>query len=78
LNIHYVITDLETGSVLAANPAARGYFDAFPRSVKRGILEVFPPGAVTEFYGASEGGFTRISAEEWLRKTLEEILAKGG
>ncbi|MFN8641435.1 MAG: AMP-binding protein [Candidatus Binatia bacterium] len=39
-----------------------------PAAVKRGILEVFPPGTVTEFYGASEGGFTRISAEEWLRK----------
>ncbi|MBI3782199.1 MAG: AMP-binding protein, partial [Deltaproteobacteria bacterium] len=33
-----------------------------------GILEVFPPGTVTEFYGASESGFTKISAEEWLRK----------
>ncbi|MBX3027197.1 AMP-binding protein [bacterium] len=39
-----------------------------PAAVKRGILEVFPPGTVTEFYGASEGGFTRITAEEWLRK----------
>ena len=35
-------------------------------AVKRAILEVFPPGTVTEFYGASEGGFTRITAEEWL------------
>jgi len=39
-----------------------------PAHVKRGIMEVFPPGSVTEFYGASEGGFTRIGAEEWLRK----------
>ena len=39
-----------------------------PAAVKRGIMEVFPPGTVTEFYGASEGGFTRITAEEWLRK----------
>lgn len=39
-----------------------------PAHVKRGIMEVFPPGTVTEFYGASEGGFSRISAEEWLRK----------
>ena len=39
-----------------------------PAHVKRGIMEVFPPGAVIEFYGASEGGFSRISAEEWLRK----------
>ena len=39
-----------------------------PPAVKRGIMGVFPPGAVTEFYGASEGGFTRIGAEEWLRK----------
>ncbi len=39
-----------------------------PVHVKRGILAVFPPGSVTEFYGASEGGFTKISAEEWLAK----------
>jgi long-chain acyl-CoA synthetase len=39
-----------------------------PPHVKRAIMEVFPPGTVTEFYGASEGGFSRITAEEWLRK----------
>jgi long-chain acyl-CoA synthetase len=39
-----------------------------PTHVKRGILEVFPAGTVTEFYGASESGFTMITAEEWLRK----------
>jgi long-chain acyl-CoA synthetase len=39
-----------------------------PAHVKRGIVEVFPPGVVTEFYGASESGFTKITAEEWLRK----------
>jgi long-chain acyl-CoA synthetase len=39
-----------------------------PPHVKRGIMEVFPPGTVTEFYGASEAGFSRITAEEWLRK----------
>jgi long-chain acyl-CoA synthetase len=39
-----------------------------PVHVKRGILDVFPPGVVTEFYGASESGFTMISGEEWLKK----------
>lgn len=39
-----------------------------PAHVKRGIIEVFPPGVVTEFYGASESGFTMITAEEWLAK----------
>jgi long-chain acyl-CoA synthetase len=39
-----------------------------PPAVKRGIMDVFPPGTVTEFYGASEGGFSRITAEQWLRK----------
>ena len=39
-----------------------------PAHVKRRIIDVFPPDTVTEFYGASESGFTRISAEEWLRK----------
>jgi long-chain acyl-CoA synthetase len=39
-----------------------------PPHVKRGIVDVFPPGVVTEFYGASESGFTMITAEEWLEK----------
>jgi long-chain acyl-CoA synthetase len=39
-----------------------------PPHVKRGIMRVFPPGVVTEFYGASECGASRISAEEWERK----------
>jgi long-chain acyl-CoA synthetase len=39
-----------------------------PPHVKRAILDVFPPASVVEFYGASECGFSRISAEEWLRK----------
>ena len=39
-----------------------------PVHIKRGILNLFPPGVVTEFYGSSEAGFTRISASEWLRK----------
>lgn len=36
-----------------------------PVDVKRRILDVFPPGVVWEFYGASEGGGTWISPEEW-------------
>jgi len=66
--------------ILQLEPAARRRFDLSslrlvmhsaapcPPHVKRGIMEVFPPGTVTEFYGASEGGFTRITAEEWQRK----------
>jgi len=38
-----------------------------PVPVKRRVIEMFPAGVVTEFYGASESGFTKISAEEWLR-----------
>ena len=38
-----------------------------PVPVKRRVIELFPPGVVTEFYGASESGFTKISADEWLR-----------
>ncbi len=38
-----------------------------PVHVKQRIMEIFPPGTVTEFYGASESGFTKITAEEWLR-----------
>ena len=39
-----------------------------PVPVKRKILEVFPPGSVWEYYGASEGMACVISPEEWLRK----------
>jgi long-chain acyl-CoA synthetase len=39
-----------------------------PAHIKRQIIDVFPSGAVTEFYGASESGFTKITAEEWLAK----------
>src|SRR5438876_209633 len=31
-------------------------------------MDVFPPGTVWEYYGASEGMATVISPEEWLRK----------
>ena len=39
-----------------------------PVPVKRRIIEVFPPGTVWEFYGASEGMASVISPEEWLAK----------
>ncbi|HTT85838.1 MAG TPA: AMP-binding protein, partial [Acidimicrobiales bacterium] len=39
-----------------------------PVTVKRRIIEVFPPGSVWEFYGASEGMASVISPEEWLAK----------
>jgi long-chain acyl-CoA synthetase len=39
-----------------------------PIDVKRRILEVFPPGVVWEFYGASEGGGTWIGPDEWLAR----------
>ncbi|MDQ3957008.1 MAG: AMP-binding protein [Actinomycetota bacterium] len=35
---------------------------------KRRAIEFFPSGSVWEFYGSTEGGATRISSEEWLRK----------
>jgi long-chain acyl-CoA synthetase len=39
-----------------------------PPDVKRRIMEVFPPGCVWEFYGATEGPGTIIGPDEWLRK----------
>lgn len=39
-----------------------------PVEVKRRIMDVFPPGAVREYYGMTEGLATIVSAEEWLRK----------
>ena len=37
-------------------------------ATKRRALEFFPERSVWEFYGSTEGGATRISPEEWLRK----------
>ncbi|MDQ3953037.1 MAG: AMP-binding protein [Actinomycetota bacterium] len=37
-------------------------------ATKRRSIEFFPQGSVWEFYGSTEGGATRISPEEWLRK----------
>ncbi|HYO61551.1 MAG TPA: AMP-binding protein, partial [Actinomycetota bacterium] len=37
-------------------------------ATKRRAIEFFPPGSVWEFYGSTEGGATRISPDEWLRK----------
>ncbi len=66
--------------ILLLDPAQRRRFDLSsvrlilhsaapcPPHVKRGIMEVFPPGTVTEFYGSSEAGFSKITAEEWVRK----------
>jgi len=39
-----------------------------PVAVKRRIIDVFPPGVVWEYYGASEGMATVISPDEWLAK----------
>lgn len=39
-----------------------------PPEVKRAIMDVFPAGAVWEFYGTTEGRATLISPEEWLRR----------
>ena len=39
-----------------------------PPEVKRRIMEVFPPGAIWEFYGATEGPGTIISPDEWLAR----------
>jgi long-chain acyl-CoA synthetase len=39
-----------------------------PVAVKRRIMEVFPPGAIWEYFGMSEGFGTTISPEEWLAK----------
>jgi long-chain acyl-CoA synthetase len=39
-----------------------------PPDVKRRIMDVFPPGTIWEFYGATEGPGTIIGPDEWLRK----------
>ncbi len=39
-----------------------------PVEVKRAIMEVFPPGTVYEYYGATEGLATVCPADEWLSR----------
>ena len=39
-----------------------------PVPIKYRIMEYFPEGSVWEYYGASEGGGTSISPEDWKRK----------
>src|SRR4051812_6890895 len=39
-----------------------------PIPVKRRIIEALPQTEVWELYGASEGGATRVSAQEWLER----------
>ncbi|MGP0029377.1 MAG: AMP-binding protein [Acidimicrobiales bacterium] len=39
-----------------------------PVEVKRAIMDVFPPGAIYEYYGATEGLATVCPADEWLAK----------
>lgn len=39
-----------------------------PIPVKRRIMEALPSAAIWEFYGASEGGATKISPQEWLER----------
>jgi long-chain acyl-CoA synthetase len=39
-----------------------------PVAVKRRMMETFPSAEIHELYGASEGGATRISPEEWLAR----------
>jgi acyl-CoA synthetase (AMP-forming)/AMP-acid ligase II len=37
-----------------------------PEPLKRQAMEMFPPGAVWEFYGSTEGQFTVCSPDDWL------------
>jgi long-chain acyl-CoA synthetase len=39
-----------------------------PAPVKRRIIEAFPHTEIWELYGASEGGATRVSPDEWLAR----------
>jgi long-chain acyl-CoA synthetase len=45
---------------------------------KRAVIDLFPEGSVWEFYGATEGQATRISAHEWLRKPGSVGTAESG
>ncbi|HEY3941955.1 MAG TPA: AMP-binding protein [Acidimicrobiales bacterium] len=66
--------------LLALPPSTRGAYDLSsirrvlhaaapcPVGVKREIMELFPPGSVYEYYGATEGLATLCPADEWLAK----------
>ena len=66
--------------ILEVPPAVRARYDLSslrrvlhaaapcPPDVKRRIMDVFPPGSVWEFYGATEGPGTIIPPDEWLAK----------
>jgi long-chain acyl-CoA synthetase len=41
---------------------------ACPEPLKRRALDAFPPGTLHEFYGSTEGQFTRIDPTEWLQR----------
>ena len=45
---------------------------------KHRALEIFPEGSVWEFYGSTEGAFTRISPAEWLEKPGSVGTARAG
>lgn len=39
-----------------------------PPSIKRRLVELFPPGSTWEFYGSTEGQFTACRSEDWLAR----------
>lgn len=39
-----------------------------PGTVKRRLVDLFPPGSTWEFYGSTEGQFTACRSEEWLER----------
>lgn len=47
-------------------------------ATKRRAISFFPEGSVWEFYGATEGPATRISASEWLQKPTSVGLPRPG
>lgn len=49
-----------------------------PPAVKHRAIESFPPGAVHEFYGATEGQFTVITPDEWRERPGSVGRARAG
>ena len=63
-----VATEVRTPAHAAIMTTGTTHAAPCPIAVKQRILDVFPPGTVWEFYGASEGGGTRIGPGEWLER----------
>jgi uncharacterized protein YdeI (YjbR/CyaY-like superfamily) len=71
--VEALVTPPDLARALRASPAARGYFEAFPRSAKRGILEWIANARTPETRAKRISETVRLAAEnvranQWRQK----------